>query len=197
MIMATAALAIVHSTREQLHWSSTSAAPLPCSVALVSPSCTDYYKPELTPPVTRGVPRYDDEGEEADLDDNGILNICISDKYIDKNNQMTITFAKGHLSQAKINRLIQEAVNFKGVGEDVTKYGLEKLYYAQHPKQGEASGEIRGWRQRFITIGLAGVLGLVRRTSMPEKMKTSSRTCRRTGRVPEDVINLTITSLSS
>jgi len=44
-----------------------------------------------------------------DVDANGILNVSAQDKSTCKSNQITITNEKGRLSQAEIDRMVQEA----------------------------------------------------------------------------------------
>jgi len=62
------------------------------------------------PPAPRGVPQIE---ITYDIDANGILNVSASDKSTGKSNQITITNEKGRLSQAEIDRMVQEAEKFK------------------------------------------------------------------------------------
>merc|ERR1712105_566722 len=58
------------------------------------------------PPAPRGVPQIE---VTFDIDANGILNVSAQDKSTGKSNQITITNEKGRLSQAEIDRMVQEA----------------------------------------------------------------------------------------
>merc|ERR1712110_658410 len=48
-----------------------------------------------------------------DIDANGILNVSAQDKSTGKSNQITITNEKGRLSQAEIDRMVQEAEKYR------------------------------------------------------------------------------------
>merc|ERR1711903_213581 len=62
------------------------------------------------PPAPRGVPQV--EGT-FDIDANGILKVSAQDKSTGKSNQITITNEKGRLSQAEIDRMVQEAEQYR------------------------------------------------------------------------------------
>merc|ERR1712232_13636 len=66
------------------------------------------------PPAPRGVPQIE---VTFDIDANGILNVSAQDKSTGKSNQITITNEKGRLSQAEIDRMVQEAENFRAEDE--------------------------------------------------------------------------------
>jgi len=83
------------------------------------------------PPAPRGVPQIE---ITYDIDANGILNVSASDKSTGKSNQITITNEKGRLSQAEIDRMVQEAEKFKEEDESnkakiEAKNGLENYCY--------------------------------------------------------------------
>merc|ERR1719495_1858364 len=83
------------------------------------------------PPAPRGVPQIE---ITYNIDANGILNVSASDKSTGKSNQITITNEKGRLSQAEIDRMVQEAEKFKEQDERHTakieaKNGLENYCY--------------------------------------------------------------------
>jgi len=83
------------------------------------------------PPAPRGVPQIE---ITYDIDANGILNVSASDKSTGKSNQITITNEKGRLSQAEIDRMVQEAEKFKEEDElnkskIEAKNGLENYCY--------------------------------------------------------------------
>lgn len=61
------------------------------------------------PPAPRGVPQVE---VTFDIDANGILNVSAADKSTGKTNQITITNEKGRLSQAEIDRMVQEAEKY-------------------------------------------------------------------------------------
>merc|ERR1712153_128243 len=84
------------------------------------------------PPAPRGVPQIE---VTFDIDANGILNVSAQDKSTGKSNQITITNEKGRLSQAEIDRMVQEAEKYaaedesnKSKGE--AKNGLENYCYS-------------------------------------------------------------------
>jgi len=66
------------------------------------------------PPAPRGVPQVD---VTFDIDANGILNVSAQDKGTGKANKITITNEKGRLSQAEIDRMVQEAEKFRSEDE--------------------------------------------------------------------------------
>merc|ERR1712100_508011 len=73
------------------------------------------------PPAPRGVPQVE---VTFDIDANGILNVSAQDKSTGKSNQITITNEKGRLSQAEIDRMVQEAEKFKAE-DDANKAKIE------------------------------------------------------------------------
>jgi len=84
------------------------------------------------PPAPRGVPQVE---VTFDIDANGILNVSAQDKGTGKSSQITITNEKGRLSQADIDRMVQEAEKFKGEDEAnkakiEAKNGLENYCYS-------------------------------------------------------------------
>merc|ERR1711896_49571 len=54
----------------------------------------------------------------------GILNVSAQDKSTGKSNQITITNEKGRLSQAEIDRMVQEAEKYRAE-DDVAKQKIE------------------------------------------------------------------------
>ncbi|PIC38284.1 hypothetical protein B9Z55_010344 [Caenorhabditis nigoni] len=62
------------------------------------------------PPAPRGVPQID---VTFDIDANGILNVSAVDKSTGKSNKITIQNEKGRLSQADIDRMVNEAKQFE------------------------------------------------------------------------------------
>merc|ERR1712087_4459 len=66
------------------------------------------------PPAPRGVPQIE---VTFDIDANGILNVSAQDKSTGKSNQITITNEKGRLSQAEIDRMVQEAEEYRSEDE--------------------------------------------------------------------------------
>ncbi|XP_016120558.1 heat shock 70 kDa protein-like, partial [Sinocyclocheilus grahami] len=71
---------------------------------------------ELTgiPPAPRGVPQIE---VTFDIDANGILNVSAVDKSTGKENKITITNDKGHLSKEEIERMVQEADQYRAEDE--------------------------------------------------------------------------------
>jgi len=62
------------------------------------------------PPAPRGVPQIE---VTFDIDANGILNVSAADKSTGKQNKITITNDKGRLSKEEIERMVNDAENFK------------------------------------------------------------------------------------
>ncbi|CAI2309520.1 unnamed protein product [Caenorhabditis sp. 36 PRJEB53466] len=62
------------------------------------------------PPAPRGVPQID---VTFDIDANGILNVTAEDKSTGKSNRITIRNEKGRLTQADIDRMVNEAKQFE------------------------------------------------------------------------------------
>jgi len=83
------------------------------------------------PPAPRGVPQIE---VTFDIDANGILNVSAQDKSTGKSNQITITNEKGRLSQAEIDRMVQEAEKYRAEDESQkskieAKNGLENYCF--------------------------------------------------------------------
>merc|ERR1712218_226502 len=73
-------------------------------------------------------------GVTFDIDANGILNVSAQDKSTGKSNQITITNEKGRLSQAEIDRMVQEAEKYAAEDESnrakiEAKNGLENYCF--------------------------------------------------------------------
>jgi L1 cell adhesion molecule like protein len=66
------------------------------------------------PPAPRGVPQIE---VSFDLDANGILNVTALDKASGKKGNITIKYNKGRLSEAEINRIIQDAEKYRAEDE--------------------------------------------------------------------------------
>jgi len=82
-------------------------------------------------PAPRGVPQIE---VVFDIDGNGILNVSASDKASGKSEKITITNDKGRLSQADIERMVDDAERFKEDDERLkkkvdAKNGLENICY--------------------------------------------------------------------
>merc|ERR1711959_496382 len=83
------------------------------------------------PPAPRGVPQIN---VVFDIDANGILNVSAEDKTTGKKNKITITNDKGRLSKEDIERMVQEAEQYKDEDEAArvkieAKNGLENYAY--------------------------------------------------------------------
>merc|ERR1712209_137947 len=83
------------------------------------------------PPAPRGVPQIE---VTFDIDANGILNVSAQDKSTGKSNQITITNEKGRLSQAEIDRMVNEAEKYRAEDESnrqkiEAKNGLENYCF--------------------------------------------------------------------
>jgi len=73
------------------------------------------------PPAPRGVPQVE---VTFDIDANGILNVSAEDKSTGKTNKITITNEKGRLSQAEIDRMVDEAEKYRAE-DDANKQKVE------------------------------------------------------------------------
>merc|ERR1712137_1285301 len=83
------------------------------------------------PPAPRGMPQIE---VCFDIDANGIVNVSAADKSTGKSNQITITNEKGRLSQAEIDRMVNEAEKFRAEDEQnkqkiEAKNGLENYCF--------------------------------------------------------------------
>lgn len=78
--------------------------------------CNELGKFELSgiPPMARGVPQIE---VTYDIDANGILNVSAVEKSTGKENQITITNDSGRLSKDDIQRMVDEAEQFKEADE--------------------------------------------------------------------------------
>jgi len=84
------------------------------------------------PPAPRGVPQIE---VTFDVDANGILNVSAQDKASGKSSQITITNEKGRLSQADIDRMVEEAEKYKAEDDLLkakteSKNGLENYCFS-------------------------------------------------------------------
>jgi heat shock protein 1/8 len=96
------------------------------------------------PPAPRGVPQIE---VTFDIDANGILNVSAADKSTGKSNKITITNDKGRLSKDDIERMVNEAEQFKGEDDEQrervgAKNGLES--YAFNMKQTVEGDDVKG-----------------------------------------------------
>merc|ERR1712022_104166 len=66
------------------------------------------------PPMPRGVPQIE---VTFDIDANGMLNVNALEKSTGKENKITITNDKGRLSKEDVERMVQEAEQFKAEDE--------------------------------------------------------------------------------
>ena len=70
------------------------------------------------PPAPRGVPQIE---VTLDIDSNGIMNVSAKDKSTGNTQKITIKNDKGRLSQAEIDRMINDAEKFKSEDEEIKK----------------------------------------------------------------------------
>merc|ERR1712132_22033 len=96
------------------------------------------------PPMPRGVPQIE---VTYDIDANGILNVSAVEKSTGKENQITITNEKGRLSQAEIDRMVQEAEKYRAEDEAnktkvEAKNGLENYCFQMKNSVSEMKDKI-------------------------------------------------------
>jgi heat shock protein 1/8 len=103
--------------------------------------CNQLGKFDLTgiPPMPRGVPQIE---ITYDVDANGILNVTACEKSTGKSQKIVITNDKGRLSQADIERMVEEAERFKDEDEKQrlrveAKNSLEGLLYSSRNSMNE------------------------------------------------------------
>jgi heat shock 70kDa protein 1/2/6/8 len=70
------------------------------------------------PPAPRGVPQIN---VCFDIDANGILNVSAEDKTTGQKNKITITNDNGRLSKEEIEKMVEEAENYKAEDEKLKK----------------------------------------------------------------------------
>jgi heat shock 70kDa protein 1/2/6/8 len=70
------------------------------------------------PPAPRGVPQIN---VCFDIDANGILNVSAEDKTTSQKNKITITNDNGRLSKEEIEKMVEEAENYKAEDEKLKK----------------------------------------------------------------------------
>merc|ERR1712117_981368 len=70
------------------------------------------------PPAPRGTPKIE---VMFDIDANGILNVSASDKSTGKAEKITITNDKGRLSKEDIDKMVNDAEQFKAEDEAIRK----------------------------------------------------------------------------
>jgi L1 cell adhesion molecule like protein len=71
---------------------------------------------EGIPAMPRGIPQIE---VSFDIDANGILNVSASEKSTGKSNKITITNDKGRLSKEDIDRMVEEAEQYKQADEEL------------------------------------------------------------------------------
>merc|ERR1712173_409438 len=91
------------------------------------------------PPAPRGVPQIE---VTFDIDANGILNVNAVEKGSGKQNKITITNDKGRLSKEDIDRMVNDAEQYKAEDEQqkeriTSKNGLESYIFSVKSSLGE------------------------------------------------------------
>ncbi|MBZ3891716.1 Heat shock cognate 71 kDa protein [Sciurus carolinensis] len=105
-------------------------------------------------PAPRGVPQIE---VTFDIDANGILNGSAVDKSTGKENKITITNDKGHLSKEDIERMVQEAEKYKAEDEKQrdkvsSKNSLESYAFNMKAtvEDGKLQGKINDDKQKIL-----------------------------------------------
>ncbi|XP_060117424.1 heat shock-related 70 kDa protein 2 [Heteronotia binoei] len=125
------------------------------------------------PPAPRGVPQIE---VTFDIDANGILNVTAVDKSTGKENKITITNDKGRLSKDDIDRMVQEAEQYKAEDEAnrervVSKNALESYVYnvKQTMEDEKLKGKIGDQDKQRVLEKCQEVISWLDRNQMAEK----------------------------
>jgi L1 cell adhesion molecule like protein len=125
------------------------------------------------PPAPRGVPQIE---VTFDIDANGILNVSAQDKSTGKSNQITITNEKGRLSQADIDRMVNEAEKYAAEDEAnkskvEAKNGLENYCYSMRNtlQEEKLKEKFEGDDKEKIETAVQEALDWLERNQMAEK----------------------------
>ncbi|XP_060118910.1 heat shock 70 kDa protein-like [Heteronotia binoei] len=125
------------------------------------------------PPAPRGVPQIE---VTFDINANGILNVMAVDKSTGKENKITITNDKGRLSKDDIDRMVQEAEQYKAEDEAnrervVSKNALESYAYnVKHTMEDEKlKGKIGDQDKQRVLEKCQEVISWLDRNQMAEK----------------------------
>eukprot|EP00918_Siedleckia_nematoides_P018867 GHVU01040306.1.p1 GENE.GHVU01040306.1~~GHVU01040306.1.p1 ORF type:complete len:635 (+),score=122.64 GHVU01040306.1:398-2302(+) len=122
------------------------------------------------PPAPRGVPQID---VSFDLDANGILHVSATDKSTGKSNQIRITNDKGRLSKEEIERMLNDAEQYKEEDERQrkkveAKNQLENLVFQYKQAVGEAGDKLSEDDKVKVTKKCAEVMTWLDANSLAE-----------------------------
>ena len=123
------------------------------------------------PPAPRGVPQIE---VTFDIDANGILNVSAEDKSTGKSKKITITNDKGRLSQAEIQRMVDEAERFKAE-DDVqrervqARNQLEAYVFSVKQAAEESGSKLSEEDRRVVTEACQAALQWLENNSLAEK----------------------------
>merc|ERR1711963_469102 len=111
-----------------------------------------------------------------DIDANGILNVSAQDKSTGKSNQITITNEKGRLSQAEIDRMVQEAEKYRAEDEAnkskvEAKNGLENYCFTMRNtlQEEKLKDKFEAGDKDKIEAAVKEALGWLEKNQMAEK----------------------------
>jgi heat shock protein 1/8 len=144
--------------------------------------CNQLGKFDLTgiPPMPRGVPQIE---ITYDVDANGILNVTACEKSTGKSHKIVITNDKGRLSQADIDRMVEEAEKFKEEDDKQrlrveAKNSLEGLLYSSRNSMNEEKLKDKFTEEDKTTIEakIADIQSWIDTTSSASKEEFDAKT---------------------
>lgn len=129
------------------------------------------------PPAPRGVPKID---VTFDIDANGILNVSAKDETSGKSNKITITNDKGRLSKDDIERMVNEAENYKQEDEKQrerigARNNLESYVYNVKQSMSDVGDKLSGDEKNKVQQLCDDVISWLDSNTLAEKEEFDSK----------------------